>query len=101
MLVLFIVVAICVLLLLMPLFIIIIILNISSLELGCSYRSSLYIYVYVIGRFPVVFGINSASSAVFEGSKIARGVAECYFPSKTALRELFIPNNHGCSATGT
>ena len=43
------------------------------------------VYVYVIDRFPVVFGINSASSAVFEGSKIARGVAECYFPSKTAL----------------
>ena len=42
------------------------------------------IYVYVIGRFPVVFGINSASSAVFEGSKIARSVAECYFPFKTA-----------------
>ena len=52
-------------------------------------------YVYVIGRFPVVFGINSTSSEVFEGSKIARGVAECYFPSKTALRELFIPNTTG------
>ena len=37
--------------------------------------------VYVIGRFPVVFGINSTSSAVLEGSKIARGIAECYFPS--------------------
>ena len=52
-------------------------------------------YVYVIGRFPVVFGINtcSASSEVLGESKI--GVAECYFPSKTSLRELFIQNSTG------
>ena len=70
--------------------------NIYNVHVHVLFNSlCVYILVYVIGRFPVVFGINSASSAVFEGSKIARGVAECYFPSKTALRELFIPNTTG------
>ena len=49
----------------------------------CTYTC---IYMYVIGWFPVVFWIHSASSAVLEGSKIVRGVGECYFPSKAALR---------------
>ena len=48
-----------------------------------------YIYVYVIARVGVKFGINFTSVRL-SGNKIARGEAECYL-SLNLTRVKFVP----------
>ena len=49
----------------------------------------IYIYVYVIARVGVKFGINFTSVRL-SGNKIARGEAECYLPLNLT-RVKFVP----------
>ena len=48
-----------------------------------------YLYVYVIARVGVKFGINF-TSVKLSGNKIARGEAECYLPLNLT-RVKFVP----------
>ena len=48
-------------------------------------------YVYVIGWSTVVFGINSASNAVWK-CEIVRGEAECYFTLPDCIASAINPN---------
>ena len=48
-----------------------------------------YVYVYVIARVGVKFGINFTSVRL-SGNKIARGEAECYLPLNLT-RVKFVP----------
>ena len=48
-----------------------------------------YVYVYVISRVGVKFGINFTSVRL-SGNKIARGEAECYLPLNLT-RVKFVP----------
>ena len=52
-------------------------------------RTSIHIYVYVIARVGVKFGINLMSVRL-SGNKIARGEAECYLPLNLT-RVKFVP----------
>ena len=55
---------------------------------GCT-SSSWWVYVYVIARVGVKFGINFTSVRL-SGNKIARGEAECYLPLNLT-RVKFVP----------
>ena len=59
---------------------------------GCTNSSLCGIYVYVIARVGVKFGINFTSVRL-SGNKIARGEAECYLPLNLT-RVKFVPNFH-------
>ena len=54
-----------------------------------SLENAIRIYVYVIARVGVKFGINF-TSARLSGNKIARGEAECYLPLNLT-RVKFVP----------
>ena len=56
---------------------------------GCTNSSLCGIYVYVIARVGVKFGINFTSVRL-SGNKIARGEAECYLPLNLT-RVKFVP----------
>ena len=56
---------------------------------GCTNSSWCGIYVYVIARVGVKFGINFMSVRL-SGNKIARGEAECYLPLNLT-RVKFVP----------